>query len=196
MKNKTRYMPNTFLKYVANGFSVAVALLLMCGSIPQIKPQPSRENQVKAVFLFNFSQFVELPPGAFPEANTPFVIGILQEDPFGSYLDETIEGEFINGHPLTVKRFRNVDEIKQCHILYIRESKADGLKGIFSKLKGRNILTVGDAPKFAELGGMIRFFTESNKIKLQINLGAVKAADLTISSKLLRLAEICCAENN
>lgn len=187
---------NKLQRYVINVFAIPCALLLMCGITPQIQPQPSREYQLKAVFLFNFSQFVELPAGTFPDANTPFVIGILQEDPFGSYLDETVEGEQVNGHPLIVKRFRHVEEIKQCHILFIRESKVDNLKEIFSKLKGRNMLIVGDAPKFAELGGMIRFFMESNKIKLQVNLEAVKTANLTISSKLLRLAEICCAQNN
>jgi hypothetical protein len=37
---------------------------------------------------------------------------------------------------------------------------------------------------------MIRFVTEQNKIRLRINLEAAQAANLTISSKLLRPAEI------
>ena len=37
---------------------------------------------------------------------------------------------------------------------------------------------------------MIRFVTESNRIRLKINLQAAQAAHLTISSKLLRVAEI------
>ncbi len=41
------------------------------------------EYQVKAVFLFNFSQFMEWPPDAFPTPDTPFVIGVLGADPFG-----------------------------------------------------------------------------------------------------------------
>jgi hypothetical protein len=195
MKAENGILIHKILAYVGKLLSGVFVLLLMCGSSPQL-PQPSREYQVKAVFLFNFSQFIEFPNGAFPEANTPFVIGILQEDPFGAFLDETIEGEQVNGHPLIIKRFRQVEEVKQCHILFIRANKTDDLKTIFAKLKGRSVLTVGDAPKFAELGGMIRFFTESNKIKLQINLESVKAADLTVSSKLLRLAEICCSDNN
>src|SRR5882762_3409674 len=61
---------------------------------------PSRENQVKAVFLFNFAQFVEWPPEAFPEAQTPLVIGVLGEDPFGGFLDETVRDEKVNNRPL------------------------------------------------------------------------------------------------
>ena len=62
----------------------------------------SSEYQIKAVFLFNFAQFVEWPRQAFPEAETPLVIGILGEDPFSSYLDETVRGEKVNQRSLTV----------------------------------------------------------------------------------------------
>jgi hypothetical protein len=41
---------------------------------------------------------------------------------------------------------------------------------------------------------MIRFLAE-RKIRLRINLGAVRAANLSISSKLPRAAEIVGAEN-
>ena len=37
---------------------------------------------------------------------------------------------------------------------------------------------------------MIRFVTDRNRIRLQLNLAATEAAHLTISSKLLRVAEI------
>ena len=37
---------------------------------------------------------------------------------------------------------------------------------------------------------MIRFVTDRNRIRLQINPEAVEAAHLTISSKLLRVAEV------
>jgi len=39
-------------------------------------------------------------------------------------------------------------------------------------------------------GGVIRFSTEGNKIHFKINLEAARDANLTISSKMLRLAEI------
>jgi hypothetical protein len=42
---------------------------------------------------------------------------------------------------------------------------------------------------FARTGGMIRFFVQDKKIKLQINVPATKEAGLEVSSKLLRVAE-------
>jgi hypothetical protein len=139
--------------------------------------------------LFNFAQFVDWPPKAFPEAQTPLVIGILGEDLFGSYLDETVRGEKVNDRPLVVQRYHRIGEIKTCHVLFISRSESARLEEILASLKGRSILTVGDTDDFALRGGMIRFVTEKNKIRMRINLEAVKAANLTISSKLLRLAE-------
>ncbi len=151
---------------------------------------PPQEYQLKAVFLFNFAQFVDWPPKAFPEAQTPLIIGVLGQDPFGVYLDETVRGETVNNRPLTVQRYHRVEEIKTCHVLFISRSEVDRLEKILADLKGRNILTVSDAEGFAARGGMIRFIIEKNKIRLRINLEAAKDADLVISSKLLRPAEI------
>ncbi|MBA4055177.1 MAG: DUF4154 domain-containing protein, partial [Marivirga sp.] len=43
---------------------------------------------------------------------------------------------------------------------------------------------------FAKQGGIIRFATENNKTRIQINLEAARQAGVTISSKLLKLADI------
>jgi hypothetical protein len=151
---------------------------------------PAQEYQLKAVFLFNFAQFVEWPPSAFPAPDTPLVIGVLGKDPFGSYLDEVVRGETINNHPLTVRRYRRVEDITTCHILFIGRPEQERLEPVLDSLKGRSILTVGDAESFARRGGMIRFVTDSNRIRLRINLEAAETASLKLSSKLLRPAEI------
>ena len=51
-------------------------------------------------------------------------------------------------------------------------------------------LAVGDFEGFARRGGIIRFATVGNKIRLRVNLAAAEQAKLTISSKLLRPAQI------
>ena len=150
----------------------------------------SPEYQLKAVFLFNFAQFVEWPASAFPEPDTPLGICILGEDPFGGYLDETVRGETVANHPLTVRHYRAVDEIKGCHILFVSRQEQGHVGDILDSLKGRSVLTVSDAERFASRGGMIRFVTDHNRIRLRINLEAARAANLTLSSKLLRPAQI------
>jgi hypothetical protein len=114
----------------------------------------------------------------------------LGADPFGHYLDEAVRNEKVNNRPMIVRRFRRVEDITTCHILFISPSTAGQLKRVLSALRGQSILTVSDADDFCKLGGMIRFIDERNKIRLRINLEAAKAAGLRISSKLLRPAEV------
>jgi hypothetical protein len=163
---------------------------LAAATPPGTPAQSSPEYQLKAVFLFNFAQFVEWPASAFPEPDTPLGICILGEDPFGGYLDETVRGETVANHPLAVRRYRMVDEIKGCHILFVSRREQGHVGEILDSLKGRSVLTVSDAERFASHGGMIRFVTDHNRIRLRINLDAARAANLTLSSKLLRPAQI------
>ena len=165
--------------------------LLTFGTAAPAAAAPS-EYQVKAVFLFNFTQFVDWPAGAFASPEAPFVIGILGKDPFGSQLDEVVHGETVNNRPLIVERYRSLEEIQRCNILFIGHTDVVNLQGILAALKGRSILTVSDAdePDTEQRGVMIRMVTQSNRIRLRIDVNAAKAGNLTISSKLLRPAEI------
>ena len=104
--------------------------------------------QVEAVFLFNFTQFIEWPAASFPAPATPFVIGVLGQNPFGGALEEAVRGEVANGRPFVIRYFRRVEDIDTCHILFISRSETNRLRSIFSQLQGRNILTVGDANQF------------------------------------------------
>lgn len=182
----------TFISRLLKPFTknyLAVPLLIsqLIVSAPE---QPSREYQLKAVFLFNFTQFVDWPANSFSSDQAPMVIGIVGSNPFGSYLEETVHGEKINGRPLLIQYYDTMEGIGACHVLFINVTETNKREQIIEKVKGRNILTVSDAPDFMEQGGMIRFFTKQDKIKLQVNLEATKMASLVMSSKLLRLVEV------
>ena len=166
-----------------------VALLLIAVPCWAAVAAPS-EYQVKAVFLFNFAQFVEWPPQAFPDPQAPFVIGILGKGPFGPQLDAVVRGETIGNRPLVIERYRNIGELHNCNILFIGRSEMGDLRHILEALKGRSILTVTDAEDGDPRGVMIQLVTRSNRIRLRIDVAAARAGNLVISSKLLRPAEI------
>lgn len=148
------------------------------------------ERDVKAAFLFNFTQFVEWPDASFAAAQSPFVIGVLGDNPFGPVLDAVVRGETVKGHPLAVQSFKTLATVTACQILFVSTSEASRLKQVFSALQGRPILTVSDLPGFASRGGIIGFTTEQGRVRMQVNLEAARAAGLTMSSGLLQAATI------
>ena len=171
--------------------AVRLAAAWLAVTAPAYAQRPAvDERELKAVFLFNFVQFTEWPSEAFPDPQSPIVIGVLGDDPFGRVLDDVVSGELVLNRPLVIKRFRRVEEISSCHVLFVSPSEAAQYEEIFARLKGRSILTVGDTEGFAMHGGIIRFVTEQNRIRLRVNVGAAGAAGLTISSRLLRAAVI------
>jgi hypothetical protein len=160
--------------------------LLIAGPLGARTPQ---EYDLKAAFLYNFATFTEWPAEAFEKPDSVFVIGVLGDDPFGSILDEIVNGEHIGKHPIVVARYKRAEEVRNCHIVFISASESRRMTDIIHRLQSRPVLTVSDIPGFAEAGGLIGFIT-TNSIGLKINPAAIQGAKLNISSKLLRLAKL------
>lgn len=163
-------------------------VILFCG--PRAKSEDEApEYQVKAAFLYNFAKFVEWPPESFPETSSPIVIGILGADPFGETLDQTVQDKMVRERKLSIERSSQIENLKQCHILFISSDEEARLPRIFTALKGKSILTVGENRRFARNGGMINFLIKSNRVRFEINQEAAEQAGLKISSQLLKVAE-------
>jgi hypothetical protein len=178
--------PNRFRR------ALCAALVLMSGAC--FPATPAGEYQVKAVFLFNFGQFVEWPAKVYDSPQAPFIIGILGDDPFGGSLDEVVRGEAVGTRSLVVRRFKSAGEIGDCHILFIGRNEPDQLRRGLEAVRGRSVLTVTDIEGADRHGAVIVLFNENNRIRMRINLAAAKASQLVISSKLLRPAVVVGAE--
>jgi hypothetical protein len=167
-----------------------VALLLAVGGwllASEVFGQ-NRHYQLKAAFLVHFADYIDWPATAFPTDESPFVFGILGQNPFGGTLKTLVAGEAVKGRPAVVEEYASVRDITRCHVLFISDSERSRLPSILASLAGRSIVTVSDLENFTDEGGMIRFVTES-RVRFRINVETARKANLTISSKLLRLAD-------
>ena len=155
----------------------------LCASGQETPPGP-----LKAAFLFRFTQYVEWPETAFESETAPFVLGVIGRHPFGSALSQTVRGETVQGRRVDVTYFTGLNEITNCHVLYVSDSEWANVDRILALTRNRPILTVSDLELFGRKGGIIRFLTNT-RVRFRINLDAAREAKLTISSRLLRLAE-------
>lgn len=169
---------------------LTACLLLLAPLVARAQPAVSKEYQIKAVFLFNFAQFVEWPETAFPDANAPIRIGVLGDDPFGQALDEVVRGETIKGRPLTVARSRRLSDLSDCHLIFISKSESWRLDDSLEQLATRPVLTVSEVDGFAQRGGIIAFFSDGKKVRFEINPASARRVNLKISSELLSLGKI------
>ena len=146
------------------------------------------EYSVKAAYLYNFAKFVEWPAEA-GNPGTPLVIAVFGKDAFGAVLKQTVQGETVNGRAIAVRSVGRFEDLRPCHILFLGSSSKNRLREILLATAGAGILTVGETDEFIQLGGVIAFVPEGNKIRFEINLGAARRNRLTISARLLRVAK-------
>ena len=151
--------------------------------------EPS-EYGLKSVFLYQFCRFMEWPASAFASSNDPLIIGVYGTDPFGSLLNEAVQGETYHGRPIRIEYYRNPREIRRCHILFVSRSESDGLNEVLAAVAGKNVVTVGETDGFLDRGGMIALTADRNRVRLRVNTSSLRAANVDVSSKLLRVAEI------
>jgi hypothetical protein len=170
---------------------VAGLLLFMASPLPvAAQSAPAREYQVKAVFLFNFLQFVEWPATVFPDERSPIRIGVLGDDPFGPALEEAIRDETINQRRLVVTRSHRVEDLRDCHLVFISKSENRRINTILPLLNNHPVLTVSEVDGFARQGGVIAFYQDGKKVRFEINVGMAQRLGLKMSSELLRLGKI------
>lgn len=152
----------------------------------------AEEYEIKAAFLYNLGSYLRFPASRLSDddASQSFYICILGRDPFQQNIDTATEGEQIQGHPAVIKRLQRVQDAESCHILFISDSERSRVKTITQALQQRPILTVGDMDDFIDQGGMIKFYSDNNKIRLALDLGKIRAVDIKPSANLLKIVKI------
>jgi hypothetical protein len=149
------------------------------------------EDQIKAVYLFNFAEFIRWPDSAFSEHPGAFHFCALNEkSPIIHILKKIIQGETAKGRELIFHKINNQDDLRGCQLWYVQANEQAKFTTFLPKLKARNILTVSDIEGFAEHSGMIGITRLNKNLHLFINTLHLNQAGLKASAKLLRLASI------
>ncbi len=170
--------------------AAAVGLLAVCpASAAQDTPR-APEYRIKAAFLYNFLLYTEWPSSAFEKSDSPVVLQIAGEDPFGNELDLAVHGKTVRGRPIEVRRLGRAAEATRCHLLFVCDDQAKNLSQVLERHRDAPLLTVGETEDFTRAGGVIRLFVDENKVRFEVNTDAADRAHVKFSSKLLSLARI------
>ena len=154
------------------------------------------EYQVKAAFLINFPKYVDWPAEAFAKPNSPIVIAVLGETKVAEEIQKVIAGRTVNGREILLKRLASGEQPGICHILFIPAAEQRHSPDLLAKLKDSSVLTVGEDEPFARNGGIITFVLRNGNVRLDIDLTAARKAGVTISSRLLAVADVVKGKTN
>ena len=168
-------------------FGVAVCLVAaqIAGQTAQLT-----SSEVKAGFLLNLVKFVEWPDATFASAKEPITFGIVGSDPLGNALIRAVRGQSVRGRTMIVRKYNVGDDLRRCQVLFVSASEQARVPQILAGVLGASILTVSDAQRFTEAGGVVQFSVDGDKVHFSVNRDSAMQARLQISAKLLTLSRV------
>lgn len=167
-----------------------LAYIAVAGLCLPVYAQRAEIDEVKAAFVFQFANYVQWPDASFENESAPIVIGIVDNEKMIKALSTSVQGKTVGKRGFKVVAVTKDDEAQACHILYIDESDEERVDEYLSAVREKSVLTVSSDDNFTREGGIIRLFEAQNKLRLEINVDEAERAQLTISSKLLSLAQV------
>lgn len=166
-----------------------MCLLLFGLPVTAAENQVADDNLVKAAFIYNFAKFTRWPPQSRDGQKTPLNLCTTGKDALVSSLSH-LDTETIGGRPVTISIFTPEIEASACHILYVAASEHRQFTRYIQQTRDAPVLTISEISNFAAAGGIIQLYRDQQRIRFKINLDVALSRGLSLSSRLLELAEL------
>jgi hypothetical protein len=163
---------------------VAILGCGLLGGLPVAAQPPLPDYQVKAAFLYHFTQFIEWPA----EGSDVFLICVASSSATTTSLQQLTKGKFVSSLPIRIAEVGRPAEVRNCRILFIAFSARPRLQEYLAAAHNSSTLTVGEQSGFIDSGGMVEMYLADQHVGFRLNAEEIQRAHLLASSSLLRLA--------
>ena len=147
------------------------------------RAQMHNPDAVKTAFVFNLTKYVE-----WRHSRPELIIGFAGGVPLGERLNSSLSGKISESKTIRVMLNLSEEALGNCDILFLGAMPAKTRHALLQKVQNKGVLTVSDDESFAQEGGMVGLVTVGDHMQIEVNLEAVQAARLKISSRLLNVA--------
>jgi hypothetical protein len=163
------------------------ALLILWSALPSgiSTAETPQEFKIKAGYLLNIPMFADWTssPAGYPS----FKVCVIGETPLNDVL-ESMKGRRIKNRPVALATIHDIAQTDNCQVLFIAASERFRLQRLLPEAHRMGIMTISDMRDFSRQGGMVSLISVNNKITYDLNLVAARAAAISFSSQILKLA--------
>lgn len=170
-------------------FSMCVIFFVQASAAVLAEPVMGPEYDVKIGFIYNFVSFVTWPRSAF-EKNPDTLIFCFASDHASNDVFYKLNGKMVHNRKIKVVFYQDITSLEESHILFFATQNKIFIQNVLELARGRGILTIGEVDGFTDMGGVINFFQERNRLRFKVNIDAVRREGLKMSSQLLGSARI------
>jgi hypothetical protein len=158
-----------------------ISLLLFLGIFLTTNAQ---EEKFKALFLYNFTKYIEWP-SSVQQGN--FVIGVLGDTSFEELLSTMLVGKKVGNQSIVVKYFNSTNNVENCQLLFLSKEKSAQVDEILSFMANKNILLVSESGGMIISGSGINFINKGGKLTYEIKKSNIEKYGLKVNGNLLNL---------
>lgn len=167
-------------------FAVMFCLCAKAGTV-QSSATPS-QAEIRAAFVFNFVKFTEWPMQAYANAGSPLTTCFLGAADVRAAFRSISIGKALNGRFLEDRAVKSAADMRNCQVLYVDSPRSPVVIDVLRNARQHDALAIGTSEDFLACGGMLRLQIENNRMRFDVNVGAIGRTKIKLSSKLLALA--------
>lgn len=146
------------------------------------------ERRVKAAFLYKFLSFITWPEQVLPPLGQPLVIGVMGAPDIADELGATLVGRTSQGRPVVARPMQPGDAPAGVHLLFIDRSQQERLREEAHAALETSTLPVSEVEGALDDGVVINFVTVEGRVRFEVSIDNGNESGITISSRLLALA--------
>lgn len=159
-------------------------------SIRESSEDEVSEYRVKAASLLHFISYTAWPKSVFEKEDSPIVVLVVGEDPFGPELEKALVGKKVAGRQIRVARSSRLEPLPKAHLIFLARSHSKEIGTLLAGPAARGVLVVGESEGLAAEGAHVNVYLESKRLRFEVNTAAVKRSELIIDPQMLKLARI------
>lgn len=142
-------------------------------------------EKVQAMFVYNFTKYVEWPVSS---RSGSFVIAVYGNSPIYGELIKVAGTKSAGTQPIEVRRIKSVGDISSQHIVFISQDKSSDVGSIVGKVGDSPSLIITESEGLIGKGSAINFVVVDNRQRFELKKGNVTSKGLKISSELEKFA--------
>lgn len=167
---------------------IAIAALLLCAAFfAPVACGQVTEAEVRAVFVVRLANFIEQVGGE--TAGDTIVISSLGNDQTAESIRGICAASPAGEMQPRYYAAEDAKDIDSCDILYI-SSRCDNPVEAVRRAEINGCLTIADEATAKQAKVAVTLFTYEKKLRLRVNLDALDRAQVRLSARVLKLAEI------
>ena len=168
-------------------------LTLMCLAVvtSPARAQNFSDVEIKAAYIMKLAKFVTWSGQHLNHINFCYIESSSQEEDasVGRSLARLVHAKNA-GAEWSVRELRNIDEMRNCNMLFISDTEESSLPNILTKVSDHDILTMSDARRFIYKEGMLGFVLDGDRrVKMEANLKNIRKTNVMVSATVLELMQ-------